>query len=533
MILPNHNKSFLDICDAIQKYDHHSKMSDFVYQLYQLLKSVPLNFEVLTFCRLLDADQMTFANHSILADYTYTYNVAQRPNMFALWKQQQTSFRPDVSLPEHAVDLEPNFLEKTQEHWGIVTPCILNLPHAKGILTLRSATPFAFSDHDIDFLRQVVAVLSIAVSRVEDLEHLDQSRTQYENLVNSIDGIIWEADPNTFCFNFVSTTVRQMLGYEAEEWYRDSHFWIDRIHPEERETIVALCNEAIQKGQNHDFEYRFRHKDNSYVWLHDYVSVVTQNERPILLQGVMINTTKHKKYERKLKRFERLNAMGEVSAGISHNLNNILVGVIGPAQLMQMFTDDPDILAEANNIYQAGMQAKELVQRLHKSVHGFEEKATSIDLNSVIDEAIRLSRPRWKDQSEASGHCIEICTDLSPTPNILATHSGLVDIVVNLIFNAVDAISGNGSIILATSSTEKHITLTITDTGIGIAPEVKERIFEPFFTTKANVGTGLGLATVYKQMTDWNGSISVDSEIDKGTTFTLRFPVPTGTEPHL
>ena len=114
-----------------------------------------------------------------------------------------------------------------------------------------------------------------------------------------------------------------------------------------------------------------------------------------------------------------------------------------------------------------------------------------------MKEAIQATRPRWKDEANSRGAPIEITTELSDIAEAYVTASGLNDILINLIFNAIDAMEFGGTITIKTESLSEGAKLVVTDTGNGMDQETQDRVFEPFFTTKQDVGTGLGLSTVY------------------------------------
>jgi PAS domain S-box-containing protein len=227
-----------------------------------------------------------------------------------------------------------------------------------------------------------------------------------------------------------------------------------------------------------------------------------------------------------LVRLERLRAVGELSAGVSHNLNNILTNILGPAQLLQRKTDAPELLREVDDIITSARRARDLVHELHLSVRTEEEemlKAVSVD--PMVQQAVQTARPRWKDEPEAKGVAIEMVTQWGGVPPIQGTESGLHDIFTNLIFNAVDAMPEGGAIHIQTARVNDRVEVVFADTGTGMDEATRLRIFEPFFTTKMDIGTGLGLSTVYSTVTRWEGRIEVDSSPGEGATFTLHFPV--------
>jgi two-component system, cell cycle sensor histidine kinase and response regulator CckA len=244
------------------------------------------------------------------------------------------------------------------------------------------------------------------------------------------------------------------------------------------------------------------------------------------LFGISRDITEHKKMEQELIHLERLRAVGELSAGVSHNLNNILTNVLGPAQLLKRKTDDPELLREVDDIVTSAVRARDLVHELHLSVRtGEEEKLKPVSIDLAVQQAVQTARPRWKDEPEARGIAIEMVTHWGGAPLIRGTESGLHDILTNLIFNAVDAMPEGGTIHIRMERVEDQVQIAFSDTGTGMDEATRRRIFEPFFTTKMDIGTGLGLSTVYNRVDHWGGTIEVDSTPGEGTRFTLRFPV--------
>ena len=256
------------------------------------------------------------------------------------------------------------------------------------------------------------------------------------------------------------------------------------------------------------------------------VEVTGEDELARLGEAINTMLAALEKTEQELIRLERLRALGEMSAGVSHNLNNILVGVVASAQLVLDEAHDPQIRRWIEMIYSAGVQAEGLVRRLHDAVRGEDEKGIdSVQVNRVVRETVQAAQPRWKDESEARGIAIEVQLDLEEgIPPIRGTSSGLYNILLNLLFNAVDAMPEGGTLTVSTAAVEEGVQLKVRDTGIGMEEEISRRIFEPFFTTKMEIGTGLGLSTVYNTVVRWNGRIEVDSTPGEGAEFTLWIP---------
>ena len=148
-----------------------------------------------------------------------------------------------------------------------------------------------------------------------------------------------------------------------------------------------------------------------------------------------------------------------------------------------------------------------------------------VSVNGQVREVVRMARPRWKDEPESRGVTIEVLTELSQTPDIRGNPAELDDLLINLLLNAVEAMSEGGTITITTQAVDAGVQLTVSDTGVGMDKGTCRRMFEPFFTTKMDVGSGLGLSMVHGTMTRWGGTIEVDSTPGQGTTFTLCFPV--------
>ncbi|MBI5506628.1 MAG: PAS domain-containing protein, partial [Deltaproteobacteria bacterium] len=146
---------------------------------------------------------------------------------------------------------------------------------------------------------------------------LRESQKRYEQLVASIDGIVWEADAATLRFSFVSQQAERLLGYPLKRWL-EPDFWRDHIHPDDREWAVRYCIHATRAQRGHDFEYRMLAADDRVVWLRDIVTVVVENGETSKLRGIMVDVSERKKKE------EALRAMEQRLRGIVENLSDVV-----------------------------------------------------------------------------------------------------------------------------------------------------------------------------------------------------------------
>ena len=317
-------------------------------------------------------------------------------------------------------------------------------------------------------------------------------------------------------------TVTEMLGVERGRLIGQpfSRF----VLAEDEDVLYLHRMQILQTGERQRCEIRMVRNDGTAFDV-QLESIAVQDRDRNRWRTSVSDVTERKRMAQQFVRLERLRALGEMSAGVSHNLNNMLTGVMGPAQLLQRMTDDADLLREVDDILASSRRARDLVHRLHLATMGIEEDALeAVDVNPVLESAVEMSQPRWKDESEAVGIPIEVVTNLDEVPSIRGTASRLHDIFVNLLLNALDAMPEGGRIGIRTRHVDGGVQITFSDTGIGMDEETRRRVFEPFFTTKTDVGSGLGLSTVYGTVTRWGGDIRVESAPGKGTTFSIRLP---------
>ena len=222
-------------------------------------------------------------------------------------------------------------------------------------------------------------------------------------------------------------------------------------------------------------------------------------------------------------RLERLKALGEIASGIAHDFNNALTGILGYIQILKLRLSDPQLLKFAELAEECAVDASRIVQRMRAFYKEGKAQKVPLDLNSLISDVIELTKYKWKDLAEMKGVKIEIATDFGDIPLVDGIEGELRQLFTNLIFNAVDAMPEGGRITITTRCRDGKVTVEVSDTGVGMDEETKARIFEPFFTTKPD-GTGLGLPICRRIAAEHGGTIEVESEPGKGSTFTVILP---------
>ena len=228
------------------------------------------------------------------------------------------------------------------------------------------------------------------------------------------------------------------------------------------------------------------------------------------------------KLQDQLRHADRLATIGQLAAGVAHELNEPLSHTLGFAQLAQKCPELPkQAEVDIEKAVIASMHAREVVKKLMLFARPMPPKKTQVNLNQLVEEGLYFLESRCDKEG------IELVRSLSPDlPEITADPAQLTQVLVNLIVNAVQAMPEGGRLMVQTLAGERHISLFVEDTGVGMSEEVIKKIFIPFFTTKdVNQGTGLGLPVVHGIITSHGGSIKVDSKVGRGTRFEVKLPL--------
>jgi PAS domain S-box-containing protein len=405
-------------------------------------------------------------------------------------------------------------------------------------------------------------------------EELRDSEEKYRNLVENIPSITYTSQMDREdSVIYISPQLQKFLSLSAAEWMTND-LWSKRLHLDDRKWVQEEYKNAYRNEKSFCAEYRLLTSDNREVWAHDECAPIRSKDGLILfMQGYMVDITKRKqaeialqesnrrlekaleeleKMQKKLIREERINALGQMAAGIAHDFNNALSPICGFSELLlaspQSLENKEKVTRYLELIHTAAEDAAGTVRRLREfyRVREAKEEFSSLDLNEVIRYVVSLTQPKWQNQAQERGVMIDVETQLPAIPAVIGHESSLREALLNLIFNAVDAIvqkvvqektqrphlattsneSQTERIILSTHcDDEKSIILEISDTGTGMSDEVRNRCFEPFFSTKGEKGSGLGLAMVYGIVKRHEGTIDLETELGKGTTFHLVFPI--------
>lgn len=375
------------------------------------------------------------------------------------------------------------------------------------------------------------------LAQSEDLRVAAQELAQrFRNLVEDLNAGIWEMEVPSLKITFVSHQIETILGFPMEKWLKEADFWIQHIHPEDREHVLGRCQKAIEEGRDYSFRYRAKNAQGKTVWLQDIVRVVRDDRGKVRqLRGVMVDVTEHQQLEEEFHQAQKMEAVGRLAGGVAHDFNNLLTIISGYAQLLEdMVASEPKLHTYVDEIIHAGDRASALVRRLLAFTRRQSMEPQVLDLNNVVKGAEKMLR-------RLIGEDIEVVTILPADLGAVRSDPAQLDqVLINLSVNARDAMPNGGKLIIETANVDldqtyahthlavtpgPYVMLAVSDTGHGMDAHTRAHMFEPFFTTKEKgKGTGLGLATVYGVVKQSGGNIWVYSEQGKGTTFKIYLP---------
>jgi two-component system, cell cycle sensor histidine kinase and response regulator CckA len=336
-----------------------------------------------------------------------------------------------------------------------------------------------------------------------------------------------------------SPSYQTVLGYSAEELADANSF--EQIHPDDRQFVIAAAEEAKRSGSTRKLEYRFRHKDGTWKILESTASLIRNTKgEPDRLVIINRDVTSHRETEKTLRETQlrhshKMEALGRLSGGISHDFNNLLSVIIGYAEILDDYASKNEGLRKSlGEIKKAAHRGASLTRQLLAYSRQQVLAPSVMDLNEIVRDMEKMLR-------RLIGEDIELTTALSAKlGRVMADRGQIEQVIMNLAANARDAMVRGGKLTITTENRVldgsalyrgesvnpgPYVMLSVSDTGSGMDAETQKHIFEPFFTTKElGRGTGLGLATVFGIVEQCNGHIWVYSEVGKGTTFKLYLP---------
>lgn len=378
-----------------------------------------------------------------------------------------------------------------------------------------------------------------------------------------------------------------MLGYQMNDLEPSVATWEALVHPDDMPLVQQVLRQHLD-GQLpfYETEHRCKTKDGNWNWILDRGRVVEKDAsgKPVRMAGTHLDINDRKLAEEKLLLLneeleqrvqeevaknrdkdafmlqqDKMASIGQLAAGVAHEINNPMGFIISNLGTLREYTgsilgfiEECDLLltdthelkqqfeklyashdlqfitTDIGDLLQESLEGADRVKHIVLDLKDFarvdDATVKATDLNQCVNSTINIVRNEIK-------YVAELNLDLGSIPPVMCNPQQINQVITNLLVNAAQAIEGHGSVAVTTRFDSRYVVLTVSDTGKGMSSETVKRIFEPFFTTKpVGQGTGLGLTISYDMVRKNGGEISVESELGKGTTFTVKLPVQIGEE---
>jgi PAS domain S-box-containing protein len=276
-------------------------------------------------------------------------------------------------------------------------------------------------------------------------------------------------------------------------------------------------------GRPESFEARLLRKDTSQRYVLATITPIHEGLDFTGALGILHDITEVRNAAEKAAQADKLRALGQLAGGVAHNFNNLLAAILGHTQLLKRHLNEGPIADRIEIIERAAMDGAAMVRRINSfSLRGNDEGFETVDLSRVVGDSLDITRIRWQDDAHARGISYDVGFLPGSAGTVVGSPSELREVFVNIIFNALDAMSpGGGRLLIETGAVSGEAFARFTDQGAGMSEQILARVFDPFFTTKGAAGTGLGLSGSYAIIERHGGRIDVQSEVGVGSVFTV------------
>ncbi len=376
--------------------------------------------------------------------------------------------------------------------------------------------------------------LRVNADRLRAEQELRRAEQRQAAIIQSLPMVLYlePFDANPRRPNYVSGDLAAITGFRQEDIAGNPTVWVDRLHPEDRDRVIAAI-EARRRSGRSSIEYRWQCADGGYKHFLDQAVLLRDHEgRPLEFAGTLTDISEQRSLETQLIQAQKMDAIGKLTGGIAHDFNNLLAAVIGGLSLLEKkATLKDEQLRILGMTKRAAEQGSELVRRLLAFARRQKLEPRPVDIPALQQAVSDLL-------THTLGGLVTIDWQVeSDVWTVFADQAQLELALLNLIINARDAMPNGGTVTIVADNRHvaemedggvapgDYVRLAVCDTGTGISPDDLEKVMDPFFTTKAvGKGTGLGLSMVYGFAKQSDGAFRIDSALGEGTRAELWLP---------
>jgi len=447
-------------------------------------------------------------------------------NIFGVSERDLTKIRLIDLFPGGEVDSRvAEVLETGDEQRNIAVQYVT----AEGPRPLRlSIQPFHGWDEEAN-TEVLLIVEDLEVRPVDETVTVERPDGQ---LLENIQAILWERDPNSLRFTSAIGRTEEILGYPAGEWTGKADFDERRIHPQDREWVNAFYRASLSSLDTRSCEYRALRADGRTVWLRDVIRVIRDAEgSPVSLTGITVDASEQKVRDEQVLQAEKIAALGRLAGKVTHDCNNLLMIVTGYSEeLLDKLPADHSARGDVEEIIAAADRLSNLTAELLSFTHRPPLSPKEFSLNSLLDSFEDGIRRELGEGIEL------VIRQHSGLDHVNADWDRIGDAILTLAREARGAMPEGGRLTVETSNMSfadgssravenlppgHYVTLSVTDSGPVLDEETKARLFEPFFSSSR---TGQDLPSVYTVVRDSGGDIRASSGPGGGTRFTIYLP---------
>ncbi len=389
-----------------------------------------------------------------------------------------------------------------------------------------------------EVVRREIREARVRADQRQTDETLRQRNEQVRGIAANIPGVVFQVTVRSgepIHISYVSERSVEVLGL-SDDPSRFLAGFTEYLDPEDRSRIERSLREAAAAFRTWDFDGRFTKPGEETKWIKGMASP-TRADDGVILNGILFDITDQRTMAEQLSQAQKVESVGRLAAGVAHDFNNLLTPILGYAEIL--LSEAQPIETQCEQLLEI-KRAAERAQELTRQLLAFGRKQTlrirPVDLNTIVAGMEKLLRRTLRES-------ITVRIAPCPSPCIIMADTGQVEqILMNLAVNAQDAMPNGGTLTIEIAAVEldesyrdrrpvasagKYGALIVTDSGCGMNEETQRHIFEPFFSTKCDLGTGMGLATVYGIVKQHDGMVWFYSEPGTGTTFKVYLPAAT------